>query len=317
VLGLLEAVMTNYIGKLVVENAKVGVSVDTDADLVIGAAEFNNVEIPYQVTRVGKANISNTTIRNDPKIREPQVPKGALGWRRPARGAPLPSHCPKCDNVFASMNYQFSGGYFNLWNNQDTCIVCGYEEARLSEGHFRLTHQAIEILRSPEITRDMVRRLAELGDDVLHGRLHPDAAIAAASALHPTLGDFAGKLLGLGLGAYFLYASIAGTVSATWDVAEKFGLTNQEVVTQKVLEKTLEEFGRSWQERLKQPGGSIFDNEPEGAPMAQEPRAPADHKAFECAPSKVEKSKRRSERRAEDRRRFVDQRRAFGRSRSK
>lgn len=309
--------MTNYIGKLVVENAKVGVSVDTHEDLVIGSAEFNNVEIPYQINRIGKARISNTTIRNDPKIREQGLVKGAIGWRRPSRGAALPSHCPKCDNVFASMNYQFSGGYFNLWNNNDTCIVCGYEEARLSEGHFRLTQQAVEILRSPEITRDMVKRLAELGDDILHGRLHPDAAIAAASALHPKLGEFAGRILGLGVGAYLLYASIAGTVSATWDLSEKLGLTSQDVVTQKVLEKTLEEFSRSWQERLQHPRGSIFDEQPEGAPIAQERRTPPDHKASEGASAKVKKSKRRADRRVKERRRLVDQRRVFGGSRSR
>ncbi|RVL87590.1 hypothetical protein CN140_01265 [Sinorhizobium meliloti] len=309
--------MTVKIGSMHIENAKVGLSVDTDADIEVGAATFKNVEVPYEVRRVGKAKISNTEIKDDPKVWRKRHPGRTIsGWRKSPGGPPLPSYCPKCQTVFASQNYQFSGGYFSLWNNADTCIDCGYEKAQLSEGLFNLTREAIEILRGPDITHEMVKRLAALGDGVLSGKLRPEEAIAAASAIHPKLGAVAKAIFNAGVGAYLLYASLVGTVSATWDVADRLGLTSQEVVTQKVLEETLKEFGRSWHERANQPGRSIFDDSEEQAqgdqtttPSKSKPAPgglPSVHKQ-NCTP-KAKKTKRLQ---------MIKHRQSFGRSRTK
>jgi hypothetical protein len=62
---------------------------------------FKDVALPYDVTS-DQAAIKDTRIHNPPKSHRPETRGAILGWRK-AEGPPLPSYCPKCESVFASV----------------------------------------------------------------------------------------------------------------------------------------------------------------------------------------------------------------------
>lgn len=254
--------------KLTISNVQfyggtVGISA-TDASLAASNVSFTNVEKPYDLKDMRDVTIKKTKIAQDHGKRGGE--RTFTGWQRTRNGPALPSYCPKCEHVFASQNYDMSGHFFSLWDNEEPCINCGYPSATLSEGHFKLVQQSVQILRAPDITKQMVKRLAELGDAVLSGKLKPDEAIAAAGKIHPALGS-AAKILFAGLtGAYFLYASLIGTISATMDAYDRMTGADPAVINQKIVEQALREHDRLWHEKLEQPQGSVVREEPSRKP---------------------------------------------------
>nr|WP_295984304.1 hypothetical protein [uncultured Agrobacterium sp.] len=247
------------IGSLNISGCDVGVSAE-GASLTVNSASFDNVGLPYDLRNMHDVSIQNTKITRDPKIKDGG--RTFAGWQPIRQGPALPSYCPKCEHVFASHNYYLSGLFFNLWKNEEPCINCGYPNAVLSEGHFKLVQESVEILRSPEITKQMVKRLAELGDAVASGRLKPEEAIAAAEEIHPMLGR-AAALLFTGLTyAYFMYASIIGTVSATMDLYDRVKGADPAVINQRVIEQVLREHDRLWHEKLQHPQGNVVGEHP-------------------------------------------------------
>ncbi|MDX0997063.1 hypothetical protein GOL26_19225 [Sinorhizobium medicae] len=286
----------------------VGVSAD-EADLSVGRALFDDVALPYDLRKMKAAALGNTEIRNDPKTRGAKL-KGAE-WTPPVDGPSLPSYCPKCEHVFASQNYRLTGAFFNLWGNQDTCVNCGYEEARLSEGHFKILGDAVEILRAPDITREMVNRLAQLGREVASGRLKPEEAVAAATAIHPKLGQAARLLLAAGTGAYLMYASLIGTVSATWDVWDRATAPDQAIVQQQVIERALAEHDRLWHEKLHEPQRREICETPKKQAKTKATSQKADDKTLKA------RAKRKNSNKKQKSRDLKEHRQSFGGARTR
>ena len=307
-----------HIENMTIIGGKVGIAVRGDWDITANDLKFRNVETPYDMSGNITGRITNNRVTSDPKMLQ-DAPTGRTlsGWRRP-KGPPLPAYCPECKHVFASRNYVFSGTYFYCWGNKEPCINCGSEDALLSEGYFNVAKEAIEVLRAPEITHEMVRRLTALGQEALSGRLRPEEIIQAAEAIHPVLGGFTAKLLAIGSAAFLFYSSIIGTVNDTWEMAEKLGVVRQDpAVTEKVLQETLYEFGRLWEQQLQEPHRSIFD-EPESAQaQSHKSAAPAKNKAPKSAPPEAEKKNNGPKSKKTDRLRQVEHRRSFGRARTR
>lgn len=233
----------------------VGIESNGAKGLVVEGTEFDRVQLPYKLR--GEASVSATKITGDPKIRT------SVGWRA-AIGPALPSFCKACDSVFASQNYDMAGAYFFLWDNEDTCIRCGNEHARLSQGHFDLAREAVKILRAPDVTHEMVARLSEIGWDTFYGKLNNNEAIAAVDEVAPAFGNVARSLLQAGIGTFLFYASVVGAISATWDLAERVGLTDVAVVEQKILEEVLRSHEQRWHQELLALGRKIASARPMG-----------------------------------------------------
>ncbi len=185
---------------------------------------FENVERPFDLAEGSTGEFRDNRILRDPKLglahglsqgRRDGVSKG---WRQ-LKGPPLPVFCPNCGHVFPSKNYVFAGTYFYCWGNTEECVNCGYEKAELSKGVFDLSHETVIALRAPEITHDMIRRLSELGELAISGKLVPDKVIKAATEIHPTFGATIKRWIGTpGYSLMFFFAVVTG-VNETWELA--------------------------------------------------------------------------------------------------
>lgn len=166
--------------------------------------EFDNIETPFDLAPGSTADIRGTRITRDPKI--PRDPKtGPLtkrvsrGWTGALeKGPPLPSFCPSCKATFASRNYRFSGAYFNLWGNEDTCAQCGFEHAKLAEGIFDLTAATAKALTAPDITHAMLAAIARIAQDTISGDLSAEDAQQRLQAIYPQLASVWARATELG-----------------------------------------------------------------------------------------------------------------------
>jgi hypothetical protein len=191
---------------------KTGLKTTGPVEVDAKGVSFENVETPFDLGPGSTGRFRDNHIFNDPKLRFPsRVDKVTKGWRRPC-GPPLPAYCPECKHVFASQNYVFAGPFFYCWGNTEECIVCGYEHAELSKGVFDLSHETVEILRAPEITHQMLRRLLQLGKEVTAGRLTSDELINAANDIHPRLGERLKAWAPLVMSGAALYFTIIGYI---------------------------------------------------------------------------------------------------------
>ncbi|WP_162596341.1 hypothetical protein [Methylobacterium sp. 17Sr1-1] len=150
-------------GRIVIRNSEVGVRA-VGSNISASGIEFDNVRTPWDITDAESTKIENTKIINDPVVRERRQ-SGAkkFGWRR--AGPALPSQCPHCKSIFPSRNYQFGTLRLNVRNNKETCRECGRDGAKLADGLFDLTSDAIKILRGPDITYAMLAALRTAASD--------------------------------------------------------------------------------------------------------------------------------------------------------
>jgi hypothetical protein len=101
---------------------------------------------------------------------------------------PIPAFCPNCKSIFPFRGINLGGGAtLRLEKNIVRCPVCKYEKAEVSDGIFRVTNDAIEVISGSDITVDMLRRFTNLVNDVREGKLSPEAAEQQAQAISPKL----------------------------------------------------------------------------------------------------------------------------------
>lgn len=235
---------------------------------------FDNVTTPWDLAPGSEARITNNHVMRDPKLRETHSAT-SIGWRQ-LHGPPLPSFCPECRNIFPSRNYVFAGPYFYCWGNTEECIVCGYEKAELSKGVFDLTKETVEILRAPDITREMLERLTALGRDAVSGKLRPEELVEAAKQIHPSLGATLLKWLGYPLMGVSFFFYVAGGVDATWSLAERF--SGNAAIIDRTLEAALDIASSQFKQDQDDPVGGALQNL-EGDRSGNVGSHPADHEA--------------------------------------
>ncbi|WP_438752837.1 hypothetical protein [Pararhizobium sp. O133] len=233
---------------VLITGSDIGIRSEGATGLIAKDVSFRGVSLPFDIK--GEASISGTKISSDPKIRSSSRGRSMIGWTS-IKGPALPSYCDECGNVFASQNYDLAGPYFNLWRNEDTCIVCGNEHAKLSQGHFDLARDTVRILRAPDITKEMLQRLSEIGAGALFGKLKPETAVALAQKVHPSFGDLLRRYISTGRKAGMLFLAAVGALVTLSDGAELVGITDPDVVNQKVLEEVLSKHESMWTKQLE------------------------------------------------------------------
>ena len=192
---------------------------------------FENVETPYAISG-GNAHVTGTRISNDPKLKKlpagekvtgnASATRSSSGWRR-LNAPPLPVFCGKCKSIFPSKNYVFAGTYFYSWDNEETCPACGFERAKLSEGLFDLTSEAVRILSAPNITYELVIALREALQDIRSGQKTFDNAARWLDALSVDLGSLLRKARKYGTSAVLMLTAVIGALfaGATVEIGQK------------------------------------------------------------------------------------------------
>lgn len=296
-------------------NCDTGIKSEGPVDIQASNITFDNVKTPFDLASGSTGRIVDNRVVNDPKLRSRQERRESVtsGWRRP-HGPPLPAYCPECKNIFPSRNYVFAGTYFYCWGNTEECVVCGFEKAELSKGAFDLSREAVEILRAPEITKQMVLRLAELGANVASGKLNPEEAIAAAKKIHPKLGAAAAILFVGAWSAFEMYSSIIGAVSATIDVYNKMFAPDPAIIIQQTVERAFREHDRLWHEKLQDPNRIIVGDQPHG----QSNKVTADEKTDSKVTQPSSKTRVKDKKRKKQKKnKLKNHRQSFGGARSR
>ncbi|WP_147401479.1 MULTISPECIES: hypothetical protein [Agrobacterium] len=242
---------------------------------------FDNVTTPWNLAPGSEARITNNHVMRDPKLRETRSAT-SIGWRRP-HGPPLPSFCPECRSIFPSQNYVFAGPYFYCWGNTEECIVCGYDKAELSKGVFDLSKETVEVLRAPDITREMIERLAALGRDALSGKLRPDEFVEAAQQIHPSLGKTILKWAGYPAAVISSLVWVLSAMDMTLNWKER--LDENPAVVDRILEATFGAMSSHFKQHQDDPVGGALQNL-EGDRSGNVGGHPADNEAVKPQASK-------------------------------
>ncbi|MGN6535220.1 MAG: hypothetical protein ACTHKQ_05745 [Mesorhizobium sp.] len=136
------------------------------------------------------------------------------------------SYCD-CGAVFASRGIEVSGiRNLTLQGNAETCPQCG-RPARIADGVFDATSDAITLLQGPEITRALYDRFIDLTKEARMKQMGPDEFVRRADAIHPDFGKAAQKVakskIAWGIALTIILAALNSCqVNATVDVNKLF-----------------------------------------------------------------------------------------------
>jgi hypothetical protein len=124
----------------------------------------------------------------------------------------FPALCPKCQTIFpVTLPFIHPNAKIDtliLNRNVANCPNCGYEEARISDGVFKVAGDTIEIISAPDITVAMLKAFAEIARRTAAGEINPTEAVAEANAISPKLGFLLGTGLANGLSVAALLSSL-------------------------------------------------------------------------------------------------------------
>ncbi|MGO9133973.1 MAG: hypothetical protein ACLP8A_07995 [Methylovirgula sp.] len=193
-----------------ISGAQTGIKIG-GGDIISENVTFDNVEQPWDVSGVRSTVVRGTRIKNDPKARGGKSAR--MGWTKP-NGPPLPAFCPECKVIFSSRNYNFGGAFFNAWDNEETCPKCGNEHAKLSEGTFNLSKEAVEILTAPDMTHAMLEAIANVANEVLRcDVVDAESTISLFELISPRVAAFLRSALKLGQTTFTYAVGAAGIAS--------------------------------------------------------------------------------------------------------
>ena len=249
----LEDVSNLTIGGGYLADADIGVRGRNLKNVTFGPMLFENTGQAWSIDHSDKVKIEDSSVTRDPKVKDRRL-NGAsqVGWRARAKGPALPSHCPDCDTVFPSANYDLHGRMYFVWNSKDVCLECGSERAYVSEGLFNLINETVEVLKGPEITQRMVRRLRQLSKSVDSGRINPGTAVLMAATIHPELGRIAEKYWNGTTKKGAMFTAVVATLLTYGDAAEKLGWIEEDSVKTSDIERMLRGHDELWQKRHHQ-----------------------------------------------------------------
>jgi hypothetical protein len=78
-----------------------------------------------------------------------------------------------------------TGSTLNLSNIGTNCPVCGFGAARVSNGVYKATQEAVELLSGPDSTRAMLEALKAVAERLKAGEISKDEAIKQAGEISP------------------------------------------------------------------------------------------------------------------------------------
>jgi hypothetical protein len=209
-----------------ISGARTGIKVDGPVDIDAENVTFDNVQQPWDVRGARSAKIRGTRIRNDPKLKSEGGKKRSFsGWHPGKNGPPLLVFCPNCKSIFPSKNYNFSGTYFNNWDNEEPCPECLFEHAKLSEGIFNLAGETIRVLSAPDMTFATLAALKDIAADVIAGKIEPETAAAKVEQISQAAARFWRKALKHGRTVF----RVVGTIIALYYARESVLVGKQQV----------------------------------------------------------------------------------------
>ncbi|MDP2119652.1 MAG: hypothetical protein Q8K28_07110 [Hoeflea sp.] len=196
----------------VFENVKisgfdVGISVE-NSSFSTKNMSFENVRQPFSISG-SKANVVGTRIRNDPKVNN-GANKSHVGWQ--PTGPSLPAKCDNCGSIFPSRNYGIRSSSFYGFDNEETCPVCHNEHAKVDDGLFEITEDAIRIITSLKDQPETLSRLASISTGILSGAVSPADGVIQFGDVSPKLKVLADKAASRGLNAGF-WLSLAASLA--------------------------------------------------------------------------------------------------------
>jgi hypothetical protein len=209
-----------------------------------------------------------------------------------------PAYCPRCQSVFPVRGISFApgAGPADLAGNITNCPVCGYGAAEISDGVYKATEDAIELLSGPDSTRERLRILKELAEGLVSGKITKDEALEKADTISPRYRNVLQAFWNFGMPALALLIAIIGVYLAHDD------------------SKSSSEDSARILEALEGIKNQIYQSAAPGQlPLRIEPRAKRRTQSIEPPPKKLPQCKAKSKRRAEvnrDRREKLKERRS-------
>jgi|SRR5215213_927371 len=177
----------------------------------------------------------------------------------------LPAYCPKCKSIFPARNFIDigPGSWGKLENILVPCTVCGYADAKISDGIYSATNDAIHILLDPSTSQDMLAALKALAERAQAGKISNEEAEKEAEKISPKYAGLIRKLNPLGPTGWTLLLTIIQTVLAGHqalspndtkkivDAITQQTITLKDVVNQQRMERERE--GPSSQKAVSKP----------------------------------------------------------------
>lgn len=121
----------------------------------------------------------------------------------------LPAFCPNCKSIFPFRGIGLGEGVtIGLENIATNCPVCGFGNAKVSDGIFRATKDAVELVSGPEITRELLEALHKLTQRLSAGEIDKVEAIREASALSSKYATLLATFANLGVPALSLLVAL-------------------------------------------------------------------------------------------------------------
>ncbi len=125
----------------------------------------------------------------------------------------LPAYCPRCHSIFPFHGIALSeGATVGLTTISTNCPVCGFGDARVNDGVYRTTKNAIEILSGPDSTRIMMEALKALLEQLAAGEITKDTALEEAAELSPKYAALLDTFTNLGIPSLALLISIIALI---------------------------------------------------------------------------------------------------------
>jgi hypothetical protein len=158
----------------------------------------------------------------------------------------LPAYCPNCHSIFPFHRIALGdGATVGVENIATNCPVCGFVGARISDGIYRATQQAVELLSGPESSRAMLEALQAVAERLKAGEISKEQAkkeAEAASRRYGALLDLfsphgiaALTLLITLIGLYLQYESTKSSEETTKKIVD--AITEQTFVIKDIADK--------------------------------------------------------------------------------
>lgn len=182
----------NTLKNVTISNCKTGIAVQGPANLRLENVTFDNVERPFDINGASNVEAKGTRIRNSHTPRS--MDKSSIGYTG-RNGPPLPAHCPNCNLVFPSRNYDINSSRFYGLDNEETCPDCGFEHAKLADGIFDLTDKIAKIIEAEKLTYEMFSNVGKILETLVSGQIDEDVALTQLSAISPDISSTVGTYI--------------------------------------------------------------------------------------------------------------------------
>lgn len=217
-----------------IQGADVGIEA-SNSTINANGMSFHDVGQAWKIDGKSSADIRGSRVTVTSKKRASS--NAASGWM-PSKASALPILCSKCATVSPSQHHQFRGLYFNLWDNEEPCPLCG-GQARLSEGAFRLAKETVEVLKGTQLTFGLLAALANARSEIMTSRNSEDDALARLKQSSPDAFKLIIRGVALGLSALTAIVLIFDLANGYHDFKTNYEVDPISIASDFVLDRIL------------------------------------------------------------------------------